>query len=79
LYNTRRKRGGNHHEKNIKKLTILLSNDRLITLSVLSLVEALLGKSDLVNRANRISYFDKISQVKIKTGDILLSYIGLIC
>jgi hypothetical protein len=66
-------------KKDMKKLIIQLSNERLITPSGLSLVGALLGKSDLVNCANRISSFDKISQVKIKTGDILLSYIGLLC
>jgi hypothetical protein len=51
-------------KKDMKKLIIQLSNERLITPSGLSLVGAILGKSDLVNNANRRSSFDKISPVK---------------
>ena len=38
-----------------------------------------LGKSDLVKRANRMAVDKKRSQPQIKNGDILLTYIGLLC
>lgn len=63
----------------MKKLIVELSNERLITPSGLTLVGAALGKSDLVKRANRAKIEDKRSEPQIKNGDILLSYIGLLC
>jgi len=63
----------------MKKLIVELSNERLITPSGLTLVGGALGKSDLVKRANRTKIDNKRSQPQIKNGDILLSYIGLLC
>ena len=63
----------------MKKIVVELSNERLITPSGLSLVGAMLGKSDLVNRCNSMSTTDKRSQPQIKNGDILLTYLGLLC
>ena len=63
---------------NPKKLDVKLSNERLITPSGLSIVGAILGKSDFVKRCNA-QLSDKRSQPYIKNGDILLSYIGLLC
>lgn len=63
----------------MKKLIVEFSNERLITPSGLSLVGSMLGKSDLVKRCNRMSITDKRSQPQIKNGDILLTYIGLLC
>lgn len=63
----------------MKKLVVELSNERLITPSGLSLVGQLLGKSDFVKRCNRMTVDKKRSQPQIKNGDILLSYIGLLC
>ena len=63
----------------MKKLIVELSNERLITPSGLALVGGALGKSDLVKRANRTKVDSKRSQPQIKNGDILLSYIGLLC
>jgi len=63
----------------MKKIVVELSNERLITPSGLTLVGALLGKSNLVKRLNKISVTDKRSQPQIKNGDICLSYIGLLC
>ncbi|VDN47498.1 transposase (fragment) [Petrocella atlantisensis] len=63
----------------MKKIVIEFGNERLITPSGLSLVGAMLGKSDLVKRCNRMSITDKRSQPQIKNGDILLTYIGLLC
>jgi len=61
-----------------KKLEVKLSNERLITPSGLSIVGAILGKSDFVKRCNA-KITDKRSQPPIKNGDILLTYIGLLC
>lgn len=61
-----------------KKLEVKLSNERLITPSGLSIVGAILGKSDFVERMNAKNT-DKRSQAPIKNGDILLTYIGLLC
>ena len=63
----------------MKKIIVELSNERLITPSGLSLVGGALGKSDLVKRANRVKIDNRRSQPQIKNGDILLTYIGLLC
>lgn len=63
----------------MKKIIVELSNERLITPSGLSLVGGVLAKSDLVKRCNRMSVSSKRSQPQIKNGDILLTYIGLLC
>lgn len=63
----------------MKKTGIRFSDERLITPSGLSLVGGILGKSDLVKRCNRMSVTDRRSQPQIKNGDILLTYIGLLC
>lgn len=63
----------------MKKIVVELSNERLITPSGLTLVGGALGKSDLVKRCNRTIIDRKRSQPQIKNGDILLSYIGLLC
>lgn len=61
------------------KIIVELSDERLITPSGLALVGMLLGKSELVKRCNRASVSAKRSQPQIKNGDILLTYIGLLC
>lgn len=61
------------------KIIVELSNERLITPSGLSLVGMLLGKSEFVKRCNRASVNPKCSQPQIKNGEILLTYIGLLC
>ena len=63
----------------MKRIVVELSNERLITPSGLTLVGAMLGKSGLVKRCNQMSITDKRSQPQIKNGDILLTYIGLLC
>ena len=63
----------------MKKIVVTVSNERLITPSGLSLVGAMLGKSGLVARCNQMSVTDKRSQPQIKNGDILLTYVGLLC
>ena len=63
----------------MKRIKVELSNERLITPSGLTLVGAALGKSDLVKRSNRMTVDKTRSQPQIKNGDILLTYIGLLC
>jgi len=63
----------------MKKIVVEFSNERLITPSGLSLVGAMLGKSNLVKRCNRMSVTDRRSQPQIKNGDILLTYVGILC
>ena len=63
----------------MQKLVIKFSNERLITPSGLSLVGRMLGKSMFIKKCNNMKVDDKRSQSQIKNGDILLSYIGLLC
>jgi hypothetical protein len=63
----------------MKKIVVELSNERLIAPSGLALVGAMLGRSGLVKRSNQMSATGKRSQPQIKNGDILLTYVGLLC
>ena len=63
----------------MKKLVIEFSNERLITPSGLSLVGQMLGKSNFIKKCNNMKVDGKRSQSQIKNGDILFSYIGLLC
>lgn len=63
----------------MKKLVVEFSEERLITPSGLSLVGSMLGKRDFAKKCNRMSVSAKRSQPQIKNGDILLTYIGLLC
>ena len=62
-----------------KQIKVVFSNERLITPSGLNLVGGMLGKSNFVKRCNRIPVDKKRSEHQIKDGDVLLSYIGLLC
>ena len=63
----------------MQKLVIEFSNERLITPTGLSLVGQMLGKSNFIKKCNNMKVDGKRSQSQIKNGDILLSYIGLLC
>ena len=63
----------------MKKLVIEFSTERLITPSGLSLVGQMPGKSSFIKKCNNMKVDGKRSQSQIKNGDILLSYIGLLC
>ncbi len=63
----------------MKTLTVEFSNERLITHSGLSLVGQVLGKSSFIKKCNNMKVDGRRSQSQIKNGDILLSYIGLLC
>ena len=62
-----------------KQIKVVFSNERLITPSGLNIVGGMLGKSNFVKRCNRIPVDKKRSEHQIKDGDVLLSYIGLLC
>ena len=61
----------------MRKIEYVVSNERLITPSGLSLVGQVLGKSNMIKKANRMRT-EKRSQPQIKNGDILLTMIGLL-
>ena len=62
-----------------KQIKVVFTNERLITPSGLNIVGGMLGKSNFVKRCNRIPVDKKRSEPQIKDGDVLLSYIGLLC
>ena len=62
-----------------KQIKVVYSNERLITPSGLNIVGGMLGKSNFVKRCNRIPVDKKCSEPQIKDGDILLTFIGLLC
>lgn len=61
----------------MRKIEYIVSNERLITPIGLSLVGQVLSKSNLIKKANRMRT-EKRSQPQIKSGDILLTMIGLL-
>jgi hypothetical protein len=61
------------------QIKVVFSNERLITPSGLNIVGGMLGKSNFVKRCNRIPVDKKRSEPQIKDGDVLLTYIGLLC
>ena len=61
----------------MRKIEYVVSDERLITPSGLSLVGQVLGKSNLIKKANRMRT-EKRSQPQIKNGDIILTMIGLL-
>ena len=64
---------------NNSRIKVVFSEERLITPSGLGIVGGMLGKSEFVKRCNRIPVDRKRSEAQIKDGDILLTYIGLLC
>ena len=63
----------------MKTIQIEFSNERLITPSGLVFVGQILGKSDFVKKMNRAPISNEYLQKQIKNGDILLTYIGMLC
>lgn len=60
-------------------IVVKFTDERIISPSGLAIVGGMLGKSDFVKRCNRIPVDPKRSEPQIKDGDILLTYIGLLC
>lgn len=63
----------------MKNIKIEFTNERIIPASGLAVVGAILAKSDFVKRCNRMDVTPNRSQHQIKNGDILLTYIGMLC
>jgi hypothetical protein len=63
----------------MEKFVVEFSEERLVTPSGLSLVGEMFGKSDFAKKCNRMFVSGKRSQPQIINGDILLTYIGLLC
>ncbi|MDD6269606.1 MAG: hypothetical protein PUA84_06090 [Oscillospiraceae bacterium] len=61
----------------MRKIEVVLSDERLITPSGLFMVGQAMAKSDLIKKAARMRT-DKRSQPQIKNGDILLTEIGML-
>ena len=61
------------------RFKVVFSNERIISPSGLGIVGGMLAKSDFVKRCNRIPIDKRRSEPQIKNGDILLTYIGLLC
>ncbi len=62
----------------MKTIHIEFSDERLITPSGLVFVGQILGKSNFVKKINRAPISNEYLQ-QIKNGDILLTYIGMLC
>lgn len=65
--------------KGNQNIIVEFTNERIIPASGLSVVGALLGKSDFVKKLNRMDVTKNRSQHQIKNGDILLTYLGMLC
>ncbi len=61
------------------RFKVVFTNERIITPSGLGVIDGMLGKSDFVKRCNRIPVDKKRSEPQIKNGNILLTYLGLLC
>lgn len=53
--------------------------ERIIPASSLAVVGALLGKSNFTKKLNNMDVTKNRSQHQIKNGDIILTYIGVLC
>ena len=60
-------------------IVVKYTNERIIPTSRLAVVGAILGKSDFTKRLNRMDVTENRSQHQIKNGDIILTYIGMLC
>lgn len=69
-----------HSSANLNKsIKIEFTNERIIPAGGLSVVGAILAKSDFTKRLNRMDVTKNRSQHQIKNGDIILTYIGMLC
>lgn len=62
-----------------QNIVIEFTDERIIPASGLAVVGALLGKCDFIKKVNRMDVTPNRSQHQIKNGDILLTYIGMLC
>ena len=62
-----------------KNIIVEFTNERIIPASGLAVVGALLGKSGFIKKLNRMDVTSNWSQHQIKNGDIVLTYLGMLC
>ena len=62
-----------------KNIIVEFTNERIIPASGLVVVGALLGKSGFIKKLNRMDITSNRSQHQIKNGDIVLTYLGMLC
>ena len=62
-----------------KNIIVEFTNERIIPASGLAVVGALLGKSGFIKKLNRMDVTSDRSQHQIKNGDIVLTYLGMLC
>ncbi len=62
-----------------KNIVIEFTNERIIPASGLAVVGAVLGKIDFIKKLNRMDVTANRSQHQIKNGDIILTYLGMLC
>ena len=62
-----------------KNIIVEFTNERIIPASGLAVVGALLGKSGFIKKLNRMDITSNRSQHQIKNGDIVLTYLGMLC
>lgn len=63
----------------MKNMRIEFSQERIIPAGGLSIIGVIHGKSEFVKRCNRMDVTQNRSQHQIKNGDVLLTYIGMLC
>lgn len=62
-----------------KNIIVEFTDERIIPASGLAVVGAILGKSDFIKKLNRMDVTANRSQHQIKNGDIILTYLGMLC
>ena len=62
-----------------QKIVVEFTDERIIPAGGLAVVGAILGKSDFIKKMNRMDVTPNRSQHQIKNGDILLTYLGMLC
>jgi hypothetical protein len=62
-----------------KNIVVEFTDERIIPAGGLAVVGAILGKSDFIKKLNRMDVTANRSQHQIKNGDIVLTYLGMLC
>jgi poly(A) polymerase Pap1 len=62
-----------------KNIVIEFTNEQIIPASGLAVVGAILRKSDFIKKLNLMDVTANRSQHQIKNGDIILTYLGMLC
>ena len=70
----------NHHiTLENSNIIVKYTNERIIPASGLAVVGALLGKNNFTKKLNHMDVTKNRSKHQIKNGDIILTYIGMLC